>query len=126
MPDKKRPPVKFERPPIVEVVCGLSFELPKPLTSAFIGLYWSKIKSEYPNTLDQAPIPATFEGPVGAGNIELQFLQLPPLRRTFFSSPDGRHLVQVQDDRFLLNWKKIEDSDQYPSYANVIHKFRGH
>ena len=125
MPDTARQPVKFERPPIVEVVCGVSFDLPKPLTSAYVGLFWSRIKQEYPNTLDQPPAAAMVEGPgLGSGVVEFQIVSLPPLRRAFFSSPDGRHLIQLQDDRFLLNWKKMEDADHYPSYANVIKKFR--
>ena len=123
MPDTVRQPVKFERPPIVEVVCGVSFELPKPLTAAYVGLFWSKMRREYPNTLDQPPIPMTIEGATGSGGVEVQFVAMPPMRRTFFGSRDGRHLIQVQDDRFLLNWKRVEDADHYPSYANVIRKF---
>jgi uncharacterized protein (TIGR04255 family) len=48
---------------------------------------------------------------------------LPPLRRTWFISGDGRNLIQVQEDRFIFNWKKASDDDTYPRYGSVIERF---
>lgn len=36
---------------------------------------------------------------------------------------NGRNLIQVQDDRFLFNWKKAAEDDRYPSYEQVIERF---
>lgn len=52
-----------------------------------------------------------------------ELMQLPPLRRSWFISNDGRHLLQVQEDRFLFNWKRASDTDAYPSYKRVIEGF---
>lgn len=64
----------------------------------------------------------------GAGTVELGFGlgPLPPLRRTWFISGDGRNLIQVQEDRFIFNWKKASEDDKYPSYDEVIEKFNTH
>lgn len=124
MPDATRKPVKFDRPPIVEVACGLSFELPKPLLTAHVGLYWSRVRDKFPNTTDNPPIAQAIEGPLTVSpSFELQVLELAPLRRTFFVTKDGRKLIQLQDDRFLFNWKRIDDGDHYPSYDLIIDDF---
>jgi uncharacterized protein (TIGR04255 family) len=54
------------------------------------------------------------------------FGPLPPLRRTWFINEDGRNLIQVQQDRFIFNWKKAADDDKYPSYDDVIDRFNRH
>lgn len=121
MPDSPRAPVKFDDPPVVEVVCGVQFSLPKPLKAAHIGGYWDTIRSEFPNTEDVAPLQPFIDGEEGIQSIE--FTSIPPLRRSWFVEPSGRHLVQLQEDRFLFNWKRVSDADEYPSYDKVIARF---
>ena len=47
----------------------------------------------------------------------------PPLRRTWMISENGCNLIQVQQDRFLFNWKRTLDQNVYPSYEKVIGDF---
>ena len=120
-----RKPVKFDKPPVIEVVCCMTFALSSPLKAAHIGTFWDSIRSEFPNTEDAAPLAAIQEVQSDASvDVQLQFLQLPPLRRTWFLSEDGRHLVQLQDDRFIYNWKRIDANDPYPSYDEVVAGFK--
>jgi hypothetical protein len=58
--------------------------------------------------------------------MQFGFGPVPPLRRAWFLSADGRSLIQVQEDRFLFNWKKAEGADKYPSYKQVIALFDKH
>ncbi len=46
--------------------------------------------------------------------------------RTWLITEDGRHLIQIQNDRFLYNWKRAADEDSYPSYDFVIAEFEKH
>ncbi len=120
--------VKFDRPPVVEVACGILFETTRPLRSAHVGLYWQGIRDEFPRLEDVAPLPPVIESK-GHGPTGMAFLgigPLPPLRRTWFVSADGRNLIQVQGDRFLFNWKKSGDQDHYPSYEEVVERFNGY
>jgi uncharacterized protein (TIGR04255 family) len=121
-----RPPVKFERPPIVEVTCGVIFALPKPLRTAHVGLYWSRIKNEFPRTEDADTLAPTFENPEPGGVTQImqwEFVQLAPLRRTWLVNEPGDRLIQIQEDRFHYNWKRAEQKPGYPSYQDVIAGF---
>jgi uncharacterized protein (TIGR04255 family) len=126
-----RVPVKFGRPPVMEVVCGIAFALPQQqLKSAHIGLYWSRVRDEFPRTDDAAPLAMIVEGqgvPESTDyNLQLEHVLLPPMRRAWLINADGTHLIQLQDDRFLFNWKQVQESNTYPSYEKVVHGFREH
>ncbi|GJI89402.1 TIGR04255 family protein [Duganella hordei] len=112
-------PVKFEKPPVVEVVFGVLFASQDMLKAAHVGAFWQQVKDKYPRTEDAPPVPTIVEEPPGA--VEWDFL--PPLRRTWLLSEDGRKLLQVQQDRFLFNWKRTLADDLYPSYEVNLAEF---
>ncbi len=118
-----RVPVKFLRPPVYEVACGVYFSASHPLLTAHIGAYWECVRKEFPNVQDAPPLVnvADTQGDIPLINFELA--NLPPLRRAWFHSADGQNLIQVQQDRFIFNWKRASDSDSYPSYDVVIERF---
>lgn len=123
-----RPPVKFDSPPVVEVACGVSFTLVVPIKTAHVGLYWSQILSEFPRCDDAPPIALIVENPASPDsadyNIQVQQVSLPPLRRVWLINEPGTHLLQLQDDRFIFNWKRTDKAAEYPSYESVIADFR--
>lgn len=117
--------IRFDKPPVVEVVCGVLFSTPTPLRAAQVGLFWRSIRKEFPRIEEMPPISPAIEGSQAGTMQEIEFSlgTLPPLRRTWLLSDDGRHLIQIQEDRFLFNWKREADEDAYPSYDVVIQKF---
>lgn len=121
-------PVQFDRPPVIEVACGVAFTLPKPLKSAHIGLYWSRIRSEFPRCDDASPIAMILEGQGTPDSIDFSVqvepVALPPLRRAWLINAAGTHLLQLQEDRFLFNWKRTGENSSYPSYKEVAAGFR--
>lgn len=128
MPNSGRVPVRFDRPPVVEVVCGISFALSKPIRTAHIGLYWSRVAEEFPRCEDAPPIAMVIEGQGASDSIDykmqIEQLSLPPLRRSWLINEAGTNLVQLQDDRFLFNWKRDTTDAAYPSYEQVVAGFR--
>ncbi len=114
--------VSFASPPVVEVSLAVSFlELPE-FTTAQVGKYWSTIESDFPITLDQAPAENLREVfPGEAGETQLQFSAIPPLRRSWFFSSDKSRLVQVQSDRFIFNVRR--GTGPYSRYANTRPQF---
>lgn len=117
--------VAFERPPVVEVACGVLFRTTRPLHAAHVGVYWQNIRGDFPRIEEVPPLLPTVEPPGQLpGRVVITgFGLLPPLRRTWLSSEDGRSLIQVQEDRFLFNWKRAVGEDAYPSYEHVIERF---
>jgi uncharacterized protein (TIGR04255 family) len=67
------------------------------------------------------------EGQGGSSVVDFSigFGLMPSLRRTWLLSEDGRSLLQIQEDRFLFNWKKASADDKYPSYDEVVAAFEG-
>lgn len=129
MPEVSRTPVKFDKPPLVEVACGVTFSLPQSLKTAHIGTYWAKIKDAFPIVRDAPPLAAPTElpGPAATASVNLDFqvTDIPPLRRAWFLSADEGSLIQLQGDRFLFNWRRSRGNgpESYPSYQRVIAEF---
>ena len=116
-----RKPVKFNRPPVVEVVCGVLFRgLPKLRTPHF-GLFWSRIRDRFPLPDERPPLSPAIET-FPATPIQQQ-PDWPITPRVWLLGDEGRHLVQLQGDRFLYNWKSAAPEDGYPSYSKIIVEF---
>lgn len=124
----KKPLPEFARPPVIEVVLSVQFERLEALRSAQIGYLWQAFRDRFPNTEEHSPIEPAFErfGPkfgVGAG-VHFEMLSSPPTPRIWFLNAAGTELVQVQQDRFIRNWRKKTDSDEYPRYSFLRGEFK--
>src|SRR5437879_3366164 len=109
----------FENPPVLEVVCGVQFPAIAGLQTRHFGEFWDQCKQDFPLTHDAPPIPIVVdEAP------SVEFLSLPPLRRMMMISTDNSYVVQVQEDRFNLNWRKSSPDQQYPRFENIFKRFR--
>jgi uncharacterized protein (TIGR04255 family) len=116
----------YERPPVIEVVCGIQFEpIPKFQATTF-GLFWQTIRDEYIQAQEMGSLSRVIEQIPSVANIippRVEILDTPPLPRIFFVNKIPSWLIQLQRDRFLHNWRKEKDEDIYPRYPVVIDKF---
>jgi len=125
MSDARKPLPDYQRPPVVEVVCGIQFEPLKELLAPHLGLLWERYKPEYPACEETPPLAKVIERFGEASpEIGIELGELPPLPRIFFAHVDGTRIIQVQRDRFLHNWKRVTREDEYPRYGTVINLFR--
>ena len=89
---------------------------------AHYGLYWDRIRNEYPRFETQPPIPNVTEqfGPGSAvgHQLGLAFVQIPEIR-CWYQEQSGNRLIQVQRDRFVHNWRKITGTERYPRYPDL-------
>lgn len=119
--------VQFDRPPVTEVVVGVQFSnLSQALRAAHVGLFWNGIRDEYISTEDKPPLAAVYER-FGAEQFQSdafpQFGDLPPLRRSFMIDRTGHWVLQLQEDRLLHNWRRLQVDDEYPNFERCIEKF---
>jgi uncharacterized protein (TIGR04255 family) len=118
--------IRFANPPVAEVAFSSSFQTSKLMSAAFIGIFWAHVREEFPDFSENSPLPAVVEGPSQGVAIpmmpQLQMLNLPPLRRAVFKSKDGRHIIQLQQDKFILNWTRGTNLT-YPDFATAFSEF---
>jgi uncharacterized protein (TIGR04255 family) len=121
------PTPEFERPPLDEMVIGVHFQPLPNFRAAHFGLFWSRIRAEYPHTEDQTPVLAAVElneikpAPTSLAQVSLVGLPLP---RCWFLSDDKTELVQVQQGGFWRNWRKVSGNECYPHFHSLARDFK--
>jgi uncharacterized protein (TIGR04255 family) len=118
----------FQAPPVVETVLGVEFAPLESWNVPHFGLYWAEIRSRYPKIADQPPLISSIEQ-LGPNSANPPTLTLPMFgggtmgTRSWFIDESERRLIQVQNGRFIVNWRKVDDSDQYPHYPALREDF---
>lgn len=105
-----------------EVVLAVQFATDVIDEVGILSQYLPTIREEFPKLEKQPPLPPMQEDlahPPGPGGPQVQFFQGPPATRYWFIAADGTLLIQVQSDRFILNWRQTETKAAYPRYRNL-------
>ncbi|MCK4292514.1 MAG: TIGR04255 family protein [Planctomycetes bacterium] len=117
----------YENPPVIEVVFGVHFETLRDFKAPHTGLFWDKLdREEYPDCEERPPIgfvQEVFGETPPPLAVSIEQLTHPPLPRLFFINKVRNHLVQVQQDGFLQNWRKLQADNKYPRYEELFPKF---
>lgn len=116
----------YERPPVIEVIYGIQFDPLKEWRTPLIGALWQTIKTDYPKFKEMpvlAPVVERFDQTIQTEMAALELLDGPPLPRLFFLDSSENWVMQVQNDRFLHNWKRMHEDDVYPRFGTVSERF---
>ena len=80
-------------------------------------------QADYPNLQEQPALPPTFEsGTPGAPMFQFSLSPVPSVRQLFLDD-SGNHLVQVQQDRLIVNWRSGDSAAEYPRYGYIRDMF---
>jgi len=116
----------YANPPVVELVLGVQFAPLSKLTTGHYGLFWNSLGVEWANPADAIPIEDQFElfdqvqwADPGVMQVRVQPIRLPG--RLTLEHRDQHRLLQLQQSRFHLNWRKRHAF--YPSYRLLISEF---
>lgn len=107
-------------------MCGITFKSLDDFLIVHVGPLWEEFKSDYPKCQEKEPLPTSIEQftEIQTPVHQVQLMSVPPMPRLWFVTEDETRLIQVQRDRFIHNWKKMKDNDEYPRYPKVIEMFR--
>ena len=109
--------IAFKKPPVDEVVVSTYFNPPlSDLRSEHIGLFWGKIKRDFPVVSQQPPVMIQ-QSPVEmvqSINADEPF----PMPRYWIVSEDETELIQIQKNAFMFNWRRR--NDEYPRFHRSI------
>ncbi len=117
----------FDQPPVIERVIGVQFSELNFFTNAHAGWFWkSFLDSEWTHVNEAPKIEDRFE----RFDSQMRGRTLPPFR-VMTEPPAERHqiirksddrMLQIQNTRFLLNWRKKEDQP-YLDYEEMFKEF---
>jgi uncharacterized protein (TIGR04255 family) len=115
----------FTSPPVVELVLGVQFDR-LPLSAGHYGLFWSELGNGWVKPSDGPPLDEQFEQfeqprwvlPPG---IQLRLAPADGPGRLLLGHQDESRLIQVQPNRFHLNWRRRDGV--YPSYGKLVGEF---
>jgi uncharacterized protein (TIGR04255 family) len=114
--DKSQSLPDYEKPPVVEVVCGIVFETIKAFKGHHLGLFWQKVRDEFPGCDHAARL---------GFNPEVEPFDLANyLPRAWFVSAKQNTLIQLQDNMFFFNWRRMQEDEDYPRYSTIIEAFK--
>jgi uncharacterized protein (TIGR04255 family) len=129
MSQSAAPLPEFEAPPVSEVALSVQFAPIENLTTFQIAALWESVfKERLPKVEEHAPLESNIER-FGISKIakreafRLEAFDRPPIPRFWFTEDLGNQLIQVQPDRFVRNWRKMESSTEYPRYPAVRESF---
>lgn len=118
---------KFDSPPVVETVLSAQFNRLQGYTNAHAGWFWKNyLDSSWVKISQVMRLDDQFErfgeerkwAPRTRG---FQFAPAESSERTHIQSEDGERMIQIQDSRFIYNWRKR--SKDYPSFEKNLPDF---
>lgn len=115
----------FEAPPLDEVALSVQFQPIPGLQTPQIGLLWENYKDRFPRTEQHPPLDPVEErfGPPVSPSVKFELSTSPPLPRCWFLNEESTELIQIQQDRFVHNWRKANEKEEYPRYEHVRKQF---
>lgn len=117
---------QWDKPPVDEVAISIQFND----VAGFKIVHYGQLADLYRNVgltqyEDKGAINSSFEVfGKRVAPIQFQFQAVDvPFPRVWYMSKDKHRLVQVQPDRFVYNWRKVEGEGKYPRLNDVLPEF---
>ena len=111
--------VHYSRPPVIEVALAVQFK-PGTLTALDAATFRGSIRDTYPTYEEQPPRPPVeevFDPVIGGIPFRFEVVDAPQMNRVWFLTEDGSRLVQLQSDLLAVNWRRLNEGDEYPHYG---------
>lgn len=122
---------KYDSPPVVETVLGIQFEPLISYRSAHAGWYWKNYLDEKWGSIKEVPfLQDQFElfGDKKKWGSGIGFsVETIPASRHQIIRTDNTRMLQIQNSRFIYNWKLTDGNKKkkglYPSYEKIEPEF---
>ena len=119
--------VKFQNPPIVELIFGVQFSPLSRITTAHLGWFWKELGQDW---IDLSDGPAfsdhfeRFDKPIqtkSAPSFDWRSSPFAAMNRIAIGHQKQDRLLQIQASQFRFHWRKSQGT--YPSYESLIQEF---
>lgn len=115
----------FKTPPLVEVVVGIQFARLKAMSVVHLGRAQRLYSDQFPIFEDRPPLEPRFEiisPATSTVNLERGGSAPQPSRLWLWNEMKTK-LLQIQSDRFILNWRKVDLDYDYPHFEDIYGQF---
>jgi uncharacterized protein (TIGR04255 family) len=114
---------RFNRPPVTEVALAVHFLPLDGLTHLDLGSLRETWRAQYPDVEEHPELPPLWPE-VEREDGALQFPMFgfdtrPRWPRAWFLNPDRDRLIQLQQDRLVVNWRRTDIETPYPHYDEI-------
>lgn len=113
----------YSNPPIDELAIAVQYPPIEGMYDAHVGLYWQLVRDQYPRAESQPRVDAPIESDTPPiQNPVVQFsIPFASKGRTWLLSEADDYLIQVQNSRFVQNWRRREA--RYPHFEDLWERF---
>ena len=121
---KDMPFPNFKNPPVVEVVFSVQFKPLDKFRIPHLGLLYSIFREKgFVEFQEREPLNSQVElfSENKTTNFTIRLTQKIPVPRCWFISENKEKMIQIQQDRFVFNWRK--QIEQYPRYISNLSEF---
>lgn len=118
VPPQDQPLPEYERPPVVEVALAIQLEGSigfRSLDLAAIAGGWA---DALPHVEERAPLPMMGPEPQDP-DVTLEVSDEANTPRLWLQDAVGNRVLQIQQDRIVVNWRKGGTDDPYPRYDTI-------
>ena len=114
--------ISFKNPPIIELICGVQYDIAN-YNFILESDFYSQVKQSYPIIEVNQPLGPVFDK--FSKVLDSDYEPRPPFfKRYFFIDETRSKLIQLQEGRYLFNWRKLEGQETiYPTFRNVYNEF---
>ena len=123
------PGPEFRRPPVIERVLTVQFQELHEFDVVHYGKWHDRVSQDFPRVrrehrLERIVEPFPFR--LLPGRMQLELDPSPPLPRLVCAEDDRDHgtLLQIQPDRFAMNWRREVNDGSYPRFEDTSTQFR--
>ena len=125
--DRALPDYKY--PPVVETVLSVQFD--PLLNTGHLGLLWDRFRGGDKDLIleEKPPIQPVFElfGEtslrIDPSKLNFSLTEMPPVPRCWLVNEKENTLIQIQSDRFIVNWRKPSKNSDYIRFRNFSLEF---
>jgi len=84
---------------------------------------WTKYRDKFPKVESHPPIERAVEvfqrEPIVQPAVTFELVNPFMTPRVWFLGETGSELLQIQRDRFIVNWRRVRPEDKYPHYEHI-------
>ncbi|MGI8427265.1 MAG: TIGR04255 family protein [Actinomycetota bacterium] len=114
---------EFDRPPVSEVALSIEFSPLEKWRASDALSYGKLLQSDYPLMEIRRALPSQIEKFGEETWQQLSFrveIGNPDATRFWFLADPSNWLIQIQQDRFIINWRKVTGTEIYPRYLSSL------